>query len=621
MTALALWPEEIEALRPPEDLTVSEWAEHYRLVDRSISDTAGPWRNDVIPYLRGIMDSWTDEECERISVMKSVQGGGSEVMYNCIAFAVDQDPGPIMVVMPRNVDCDVVSAERLQPIFKRGSARLQSRVAPGARSMTMRELHFDRCSLHFAAAEAPRDLRNRPIRYLLRDEIDGYPSFSGAEGDPMALSEGRTTRFWNRKIMDVSSPTTRGGGIAKAYEDSDQRRYWVPCPRCGHRQILVIDQLRIPDREDLTPEDVIRDGLGRYECVGCKAQLEHADRRRMVENGVWAQKDATVLPGGEVRGAYPSAHHGFHFSALISTAANQTWSHIAAEQLKVERSNDPAQRMAFVNQRLGLPFEEEGAVTTVDALRRLAQDYEEGTLPEGARIITAGVDVQKDHFWYVVRAWGVDMQSWALTAGRCETWNALIDLVLRATWGGQCAQLVAIDTGYNTWDVYEFCLHWPDVCRAIKGASYTDARLPYRASNVPRHPTTGKPMEGLKKWEIDTQLFKDRINRLQTQEAPGWHLFKDPPREYLQQLAAEHKVLDRFGREGKVRWVWKQKNTGAPNHLWDCEVYATAAAQMLGLHALKSDLKPPKPSAEQRQRERQRPAGRRFTRRPGRWRR
>ena len=41
----------------PEELTVSQWAEKYRVLDDS-SNISGKWSNSVTPYLAGIMDAF-----------------------------------------------------------------------------------------------------------------------------------------------------------------------------------------------------------------------------------------------------------------------------------------------------------------------------------------------------------------------------------------------------------------------------------------------------------------------------------------------------------------------------------------------------------------------------------
>ena len=85
-----------------------------------------------------------------------------------------------------------------------------------------------------------------PARYLFLDEVDAYPPSADEEGDPVALAEARTRTFsWRSKVFLASTPTIHGiSRIEREYEASDQRRYFVPCPHCEHRQWLQFERLR-----------------------------------------------------------------------------------------------------------------------------------------------------------------------------------------------------------------------------------------------------------------------------------------------------------------------------------------------------------------------------------------
>src|SRR5574343_84594 len=88
-------PNEIRSRwRPPEDLTVSQWAEKHRVLVAETSAEPGPWLNARAPYLRSIMDAFSDDFVERIVFCKGSQLGGTEALYNCLGYAIHQDPAP-----------------------------------------------------------------------------------------------------------------------------------------------------------------------------------------------------------------------------------------------------------------------------------------------------------------------------------------------------------------------------------------------------------------------------------------------------------------------------------------------------------------------------------------------
>lgn len=67
-------------LKPPENLSVSEWADKYRMLDSKTSAMPGPWRNDKTPYLKDIMDELRNYETEEIVFCKCTQVGGTELL-------------------------------------------------------------------------------------------------------------------------------------------------------------------------------------------------------------------------------------------------------------------------------------------------------------------------------------------------------------------------------------------------------------------------------------------------------------------------------------------------------------------------------------------------------------
>ena len=203
----------ISALEPPPRQTVSEWADQNRRLSPEASAEPGEWRTDRAPYQRGILDALSpNSPYERVVFMSSSQVGKSECMISFAGFAIDRDPGPILVVLPRVEDGEAWSKDRLAPML-RDTPCLRDKVADvRSRDANNRILHkrFPGGSITIAGANSPAGLAMRPIRYVLLDEVDRYPASAGTEGDPVALAIKRSSTWWNRKIFLVSSPTTKG---------------------------------------------------------------------------------------------------------------------------------------------------------------------------------------------------------------------------------------------------------------------------------------------------------------------------------------------------------------------------------------------------------------------------
>ncbi|MBP6920117.1 MAG: phage terminase large subunit family protein, partial [Candidatus Omnitrophica bacterium] len=381
----------------PVKMTVSEWSDQFRRLDVKTSAEPGQWATARTPYLKGIMDAFTDPYVDEITVMAASQVGKTEAMYNMLGFIIDQDPGPTLMVSPRADDAKSVSYNRVRPMIE-CSPVLSKYIPINTDDITKLEYHFDRMILYFAGSNSPADLASRPIRYLFLDEVDKYPKFSGREADPIKLASERQKTFWNKKTVKVSTPTTREGYIFREYDKSDQRRFHVPCPHCGKKQVLLFGQIKWP-KEESSPERIKNNQLAWYECAHCKKRIDDIYKQKMMLAGEW------ISEKGE-----HNRNRGFWVSSLYSPWL--TWSDIASEFLK---SKDYVELlMNFVNSWLAEVWEEKIEETTVDKVRNLARDYDQGVVPDEVLVLTAGVDVQKDHFYYVIRGWGYYEESWLI---------------------------------------------------------------------------------------------------------------------------------------------------------------------------------------------------------------
>ena len=74
--AHAVGAEELRArLQPPVRMTVSEWADRYRILSPESSPEPGPWRTSRAPYLREIMDTLGDPLVRKVVWASASQVG------------------------------------------------------------------------------------------------------------------------------------------------------------------------------------------------------------------------------------------------------------------------------------------------------------------------------------------------------------------------------------------------------------------------------------------------------------------------------------------------------------------------------------------------------------------
>jgi len=582
----------------PRGQTVSEWSDKNRTLDPKTSAEPGQWRTSRTPYLRGPMDVFNDPFVEEVTLMFSTQVGKTEAFLNCLGFAIDQDPGPTLWVQPREQDAKTFSNDRLKRMIELSSA-LSGHMTGVQDNISKLVLELDRMIIYLAGSNSPAALSGKPIRYLLLDETDKYPPFSGKEADPIKLSRERTRTFKvSRKILKCSTPTVREGYINREYELSDRCKYYVPCPYCGEYQVLIFTpQLKWPKEFEAEPEKIKNQSLAWYECSACSGRINDSHKQAMLEAGKWVPDGCSVNKDGTIIGEIPQTSlRGFWISALYSPWLS--FSEIAAEFLSSK--DDPQTLMNFVNSWLAEIWEENLEHANPDKIRKLIRPYKKHTVPMEVKVLTAAVDVQKDYFILAIRGWGIGQRSWGILADRVETWDDVEDILFNTCYPSEISgidpfkvRLALCDTGYRTDEVYEFCRQHRDQTRAIKGVDHLNGPT-YIVSVIDRMPKSGKiiPNGGLKLWRIDTSYFKDKVSRLaqnteQESSRGGWYIPEETTDDYIKQFCAEHKVAIRDKRRRTTVYEWRKIHASGKNNYWDVEVYNAAAADMLRVYAMR----------------------------------
>src|SRR5919108_6244665 len=214
----------------------SNRADRYRVLSQRAASEPGRWRTERTPYLREIMDCLSPTSpVERIVFMKGAQVGGTECGNNWIGYVIHQAPGPMMAIQPTVEMAKRNSKQRIDPLIEESEV-LRKRVSdPRSRDSgnTILSKEFPGGVLVMTGANSAVGLRSMAARYLFLDEVDAYPGDVEGEGDPIKLALARTRTFARRKVFLVSTPKITGmSRIEKAYEESDRRQYWVPCPVC-----------------------------------------------------------------------------------------------------------------------------------------------------------------------------------------------------------------------------------------------------------------------------------------------------------------------------------------------------------------------------------------------------
>ena len=573
-------------LFPPSSLTVSEWADTNRYLRTTTSAEPGRWRTDRFPFNREILDSLsTSSPVKEVVHMKAAQVGATDGATCWLGYIIDQEPGPAMAVQPTVDLAKRFSRQRVGPMTEdapclKGKIK-ESRSRDSGNTILSKE--FPGGILLLAGANSAAALRSASIRYLFLDELDAYPADVEGEGDPADLAIARTRNFTRRKIYKASTPTISGiSRIEADYLDSDQRKYFIPCPDCDHMHELQWQNFIIPKNEK-------GEGLpqkAHMVCPACGVIIKEHHKTRMLERGQWRPTNPD----------YPDkTKHGYHVSALYSPLGFFSWTDCASQWIKAQK--DTNKLKTFVNTVLGECWvEDEGEsieAGEVSSRREFYGTHAKGSLnvPSDVLILTAAVDVQDTWLEYEVVGWGNKKRSWGIETRRImgdltkqEIWHEL-DLILQRTWTGADGRsyrilCTCIDSGgHFAQEVYNF-VKGKEHRRvfAIKGRGGLGVPL------VGKHTRSNRARVAL--FPVGDDTGKETVlNRLKITDPDdeGYCSFPSDPGfgyddEYFEGLTSEKRRIKYTMGKARIEWV---KKSGARNEPLDIRKYATAALEIL----------------------------------------
>lgn len=592
-------------MKPPDDLTVTQWAERHRRLSSESSAEPGPWRTSRTPYLQEPMDAFTDPKVRRIVMVAASQVGKSELELNIIGYIIDEDPGSILFVHPTTIDAKEFSKLRIAPEIRDCPTLRRKVAAPKSRDSgnTLLQKTYPGGILTMCGSTEAHALASKPIRYVLGDERDRWATSAGNEGDPWELAMARQTTFYNAKAVEVSTPTIKNASAIEAsYGEGTMERWKSRCPHCGQYHEIQWEHIRYDYEESVVNhKKVYKVKSVWYNCPGCGCISDEATMKR-----------APARWEAENPAAYAQGVRSFWLNAFVSQWAS--WSSIVLKYLNAIGNTRKLQ--VVYNTCFGLLWEDRGDLEDEDSLmgRRDVEPYglEEGgtpiELPDGVLVLTAGVDTQDNRMEYEVVGHGHFGETWGIEKGIVmgrpdddETWakldEVLFNRVFRFADGlGLPVSLTFVDQGGHFSGEVRLACH--DRIRkkvfAIMGSKNHDA--PYTKPPKEQKIMIQEQYIGTCwMYEIGVDAGKQRIMDNLRVQTPGPNYCHFPRRDdygssYFAGLLSERLEYD---ASKKQPWVWKKIPGHERNEALDCRNYAMAAFKALpkDLDAIDRQLK------------------------------
>lgn len=569
------------SMKPPEALTVSEWADKYRRLSPESSAETGPWRTRRTPYLKEVMDAFTDPKVRHIVMVAASQVGKSEGLNNMIGYIIVQDPGSILLIEPTQGDAKEYSKLRIAPMIRDCSVlrKIVSQSIRGDTGNTILQKSYPGGILTMCGSTEAHALASKPIRYVFGDERDRWAIEAGKEGDPWALAMARQRTFYNAKSYECSTPTIKGySPIEKSFNSGTMERWCSRCPHCGEYHNVRWQDIRYAfETREVNHETTYLVTEVYYVCPDCGAiSKEHEIKRAPAK---WIAENPDAIKNGT---------RSFWLNAFCSPWVS--WEKIVTEYLGAR--NDMIKLKVVYNTLFGELWEERGGLANEDDYLSRREEYK-AELPHGVLVLTMGVDVQDDRLEYEIVGWGVRKENWGIRRGIIlgrpdtpEVWEQLDELIDRVYRfengkGLRISMTFVDDGGHFTQEVRYRCAQRIGKrvfdCKGYGGDGKPYTSPPKKVKIVLRGKTLGECWQYQLGVDAGKQLIMDGL-KIQTPGPRYCHFPINPEcgyeHRYFVGLLSEHLV---YKEHNKNPWVWEKIPGHERNEALDCRNYAQAA--------------------------------------------
>jgi len=537
---------EIDLLQPKPRPTITEWAPDNLYLPRQESpEMPGYFNFDYSPYLRQPADDLCDHYTREVWIQAILQGSKSTLGNIWLAYIILVNPNHTMICMPDENTVKRRMKTRLQPLFK-ANPKLLEAIGGRVGNLNIGEpTVVDWMNLYIGWSHSPSIMSDVPVCNIIADEVALFIMGLAKDVSPIDLLRGRQKRFpENSKFLGLSSPKLAGDLFDKEFRQGLIHKYYLQCPVCeryftdspeNFAEILIIKKDEHNEFFEPRAYENDRDGrLAWFICPLCHAKLNEPERAYATQKGIWVPDGCTINEHGKIIGQIPASTKK---SYKITTFAlhpkwqplNKLASMFVYAQLSLKAGNrQPLQN--FRNNHQGETWEIKEKITKPNLLKKRIEKYQAGFVPY--------IGNKKELFIH----------------------------------------LTAIDCGYEQQPVLDFCRSTESPIIAVRG----DPKLTNRSNRLVNEKNKG-PI-----YHLNVNVIKDRVYRLffeSDKPGPSYaHVHADILTEYFEHLSAEDRQS--FQKGGSYISEWKLKSEHLPNHLLDCTVYATEAAEISGLWSL-----------------------------------
>lgn len=589
-------------LEPPKKESVVNWCENN--INVPTGAVQGRLSMRMAPYGREILERFGDRKTRSLTMCFASQSSKTTLIILGMLYRLCKNPQDAMWVMPNRELANSFSKSRWMKFIQeclpaRDLLPRTSKSEIDRHLFAFMEQHFTTMFLKFVGSNSPANLASFPCGTLVMDETDKYGEQTKYEAAALDLAEERTKTFPFSLVVKASTPTMAGRMIWPAFESSDQRRYWVPCPRCGESIVLKFtvksekhgdcglrwwrentSEVKINGEWDLTKIK----NHAYYRCQECGGEIQDYERPSMLEAGEWRPGSTQVEEG----------NYGYHLSSLYSILSNKTsFGAIAVKWL--QSKSVLSGRQNFINSWLAETWDAERMFDHADIL---TEQYAPETVPKNATAIMFA-DVQENGFWAVIRRFIPPShdrpygESWLLFADFVETeehlealakehavenQNVLLDMAHRPN---QVGRMCIEHNWRGLWgsDTKSFYHRQSNGTRVERIYSVVQLRDPHLGTHL-----ANKTFQRAKYIKYSKAAALDLVSSLRYAQPTIWHVTANVSDRYQRQLNSKVKIMQQNRKTGRWDSFWKDLHS--EDHLLDAECGVAIQAVILGLVAV-----------------------------------
>jgi len=583
---------------PP--VTGSEWADEHFFLSGESSYIKGKWKTH--PYQVAILNAICNDAIEEIDLQKGARTGYTKIIVIAIGYKIEHKNHNVAVWQPNDnardkfsklhVDTMIRDVPPVKAIFPWVGKKHRNN------SMELK-IFQNQHTLFLLGGKAAANYREISVDDVFYDELSQFERNVERQGSPTTLGDKRLEGSVFGKSVRGSTPTIAGEcQIEEACKNAPHyfKRY-VPCIHCGEFQILEFggkdagfglkwdDSLSTIDK----PKSVF------YLCKYCAGVIKYADYHEIMDaKGYWQSESGLRTYDGmsflDLDGEIVPTPEIVAFHVWSAYSHNSPWSRIVKDWFKAQESREKLQ--AFVNTTLGETWEEDESEKIPHSLLHARREHYKADVPDGVRVIVAGIDTQGDRLEMQVDGYGAGEERWTIAyyriygdPSRQTIWDKLGELI-RTQYTTESGALMGI-----TLACVDHGGHYSDEVNALSVKMGARHVIPIKGASIrnkpvitfPRKPNANKVYLTLVGTDTAKTLIYQRYNILDP--GPGyihWPVSEQFDEDYFKQATAEERR--KKYKQGIPYYEWDAK--GKRNEALDCSVYSLAAIRILQQHFL-----------------------------------